>query len=189
MEGVRTDAEGGLQAFLDAQATVADTTTVSLYQFNDRFEVVYEGVALAEVPPLKLVPRGTTALYDAIGEAVTRTDEQIAVLDAGRRPDEVIAVIQTDGQENASREYNARGVKRLIATRQQSGWTFVFLSADPSAFAVADSVGISRDTTIHYGGDKTRDTLTSAGQMVARGSESGVYGFTEEERDASRSGE
>ncbi|MDF5756551.1 vWA domain-containing protein [Spongiactinospora sp. TRM90649] len=189
MERVRDDAEGGLHAFLDAQADVSAETTVSLVCFDHEIEITYEGVALSDVPPSVLQPRGRTALYDAIGEAVHRTTEYIGGLDAERRPQEIVVVIQTDGRENASREYDRSEIKRLITSRQEQGWTFVFLSATPDAFAVGSNIGVPHATTVHYGGTNTRETLTSAGHMVARGSRTGDYRFSEDERDASRCGD
>ncbi len=58
----------------------------------------------------------------------------IADLDASltrqlQRPDKIIFVIITAGQENASREFNCAKVLVLIKARKAQDWEFVFFSA------------------------------------------------------------
>lgn len=183
---VKDDTEGGLRAFLDAQTEAPGQTTVSLYQFDDRYEAVYENKALADVPPFTLRPRGATALLDAVGRTITAVGEQLAAKPDDERPGEVIVVILTDGHENASREFTNRQIKTLI-TRQQDtyGWKFVFLGADQDAFAAGGAMGIGRATTLSYSGARTAESMTNAGRMVARGTASGLYAFSDDERDDS----
>ncbi|MCZ4514527.1 VWA domain-containing protein [Streptomyces sp. ActVer] len=183
---VRDDTEGGLRAFLEAQTEAPGQTTVSLYQFDDQYEAVYERKPLADVPPFKLRPRGATALLDAVGRTITALGEHLADTQEADRPGEVIVVILTDGHENASAEYTKTTVKKLI-TRQQDeyGWKFVFLGADQDAFAAAGGIGIRAESTLSYSGTRTKASLTNAGHMVARGTASGLYAFSDDERDDS----
>ncbi|MCX4750967.1 VWA domain-containing protein [Kitasatospora sp. NBC_01287] len=184
MQTVKTDTEGGLRAFLAAQADAPGDTTVSLYQFDTSYDTVYENAPLADVPHFTLVPRGGTALLDAVGRTITTVGAQLAALPAGDRPGEVIVVILTDGEENSSREFNLHHVKRLITEQQGTyGWQFVFLGADQDAFAAAGGMGIRADTTLSYSGEHTHRSMTNAGRMVARGTQTGLYGFTQDERD------
>lgn len=186
MQSVKTDTEGGLAAFLEAQHEAPGETTVSLYQFDDKYEAVYENKPLADVPPFMLRPRGATALLDAVGRTINTLGEQLAAMDEDARPGEVIVVILTDGHENASREYTKTAVKKLITQQQDAyGWKFVFLGADQDAFAAGASMGIARATTLSYSGTRTGASLTNAGRMVARGTASGLYAFSDDERDDS----
>jgi uncharacterized protein YegL len=181
---VRADTEGGLTAFLDAQTEAPGETTVSLYQFDDRYDAVYENRALADVPAYRLVPRGTTALFDAVGRTINTVGEQLAAKPDDERPGEVIVVILTDGHENDSREFTQAQVKSAITHQQdQYGWQFVFLGADQDAFEAGGGMGIRSDSTLSYSGEHTKQSMTNAGRMVARGTESGLYAFTEGERD------
>ncbi|ELP67716.1 hypothetical protein STRTUCAR8_08619 [Streptomyces turgidiscabies Car8] len=186
MQAVKTDTEGGLAAFLEAQTEAPGQTTVSLYQFDDQYEAVYERKPLADVPAFKLRPRGATALLDAVGRTITAVGEHLDGTEEADRPGEVIVVILTDGHENASHEYTKTAVKKLI-TRQQDeyGWKFVFLGADQDAFEAAGGIGIRAATTLSYSGRKTEASMTSAGHMVARGTASGLYAFSDDERDDS----
>lgn len=180
---VKDDTEGGLAAFLEAQHEAPGHTTVSLYQFDDRYDTVYENKPLADVPAFRLRPRGATALLDAVGRTITALGEQLDAKPEDERPGEVIVVILTDGHENASAEYTKTAVKELI-TRQQDeyGWKFVFLGADQDAFAAAGGIGIRAASTLSYSGTRTGASLTNAGRMVARGTASGLYAFSDDER-------
>lgn len=183
MQAVKSDTEGGLRAFLEAQHEAPGSTTVSLYQFDDQYQAVYENTPLARVPDFTLRPRGATALLDAVGRTVTALGEQLAAMPEEDRASEVIVVILTDGHENASREYTLAQVKALITEQQTAyGWKFVFLGADQDAFAAAADIGIRRDTTLSYSGHTTRASMTNAGHMVARGSATGLYAFNDRER-------
>ncbi|MBP5870901.1 vWA domain-containing protein [Streptomyces scabiei] len=186
MQAVKTDTEGGLAAFLEAQQEAPGQTTVSLYQFDDQYEAVYENKPLADVPAFRLRPRGATALLDAVGRTITTLGEQLDAKPEDERPGEVVVVILTDGHENASREYGLPRIKALITEQQDAyGWKFVFLGADQDAFAAAGGMGIGRATTLSYSSDATQDSMTNAGRMVARGTRTGLYAFSDDERNDS----
>ncbi|PRX66191.1 hypothetical protein B0I32_106327 [Nonomuraea fuscirosea] len=86
MQKVKDDTEGGLRAFLAEQAANPGETLVSLYQFDDHCETVYEVRPLAEVPNYHLQPRGMTALLDAIGQTITRMQDQFDAMPEGDVP-------------------------------------------------------------------------------------------------------
>ena len=70
MESIQSDTEGGFNAFVQKQRETPGACALSLYQFDDVYEVVYENRPIAQVPPLQLEPRNMTALLDAIGSTV-----------------------------------------------------------------------------------------------------------------------
>ncbi len=117
---------------------------VSLTQFDAPGHIVgpeltvsYIDKPLAEVPKLDkttYVPRGSTPLYDAIGETIRRTEP---IVDG--RP--VLCIIITDGMENASKEFTRETIKKLTTQKESEGWTFVFLGANIDAPAVAHGIG------------------------------------------------
>jgi von Willebrand factor type A domain-containing protein len=189
MEKTKDDAEGGLIAFLNEQVPVPGRTTISLSKFNSRCSETFRsrGLAavLADVDSVRLRPRGSTALLDAVGMTIAALSEYIAGLSEDKRPDEVVVVIVTDGKENASREYD-RGAVAAAVNRKETddGWVFVFLGANQDAFAEAHHIGIGPNTVMPYSSDTTNTSIETAGRMVARGSLSGRYSFTDEERDA-----
>ncbi len=183
MMSVKSDTEGGLRAFLAEQVDVPGETLVTLRQFDTVHDTVFENVLLADVPPFELKPRGGTALLDAVGSTIATVAEQIDDMAEADRPSEVVMVILTDGHENSSKEYRLDQIKKLITQRQdEDGWVFVFLGANQDAFAAAGGMGIRADTVLSYDSANTSDSMTSAGRAVARGTMTGDYTFTGEER-------
>lgn len=185
MISVKEDTEGGLAAFLDTQGQVAGRTTVSLCQFDDKYEVVFEARDLSQVPQFSLEPRGMTALLDAVGRTITTLGRQLAALPEDERPGEVIVVILTDGAENASREYSLPLVREMINHQQETyGWRFLFLGADQDAITVGGGMGIGREQTLSYSSRHTRAAFTAAGESIAVASVTGDYSFSDAQRDA-----
>jgi uncharacterized protein YegL len=89
-------------------------------------------------------PGGLTALYDTIGNAITDIENQAKYTKREHKASMVMMVIITDGQENASREYDSRKVKEMIQELEKSkNWQFIYLGADLNNFADADILGLS----------------------------------------------
>ena len=70
MESIRTDAEGGVNTFVDSQKSEPGEALLTLVQFDTAYEFVHKGVPIGSVPRFKLVPRGSTAFLDAVGRAI-----------------------------------------------------------------------------------------------------------------------
>ena len=155
MQSIKTDTIGGFDAFISEQCQLPGRCTVSLVQFDNEYEEVYTGRPIAEVPSLTLVPRGSTAMLDAIGRAVNATGARLAAMPEDRRPGTVIVGIMTDGLENASREFSYPSVKALIEQQEQAyGWTFMYMGANQNAIEVGASLGVARDRSLTYAGPK-----------------------------------
>ena len=121
MESARTDTIGGFNAFLAEQVDDASDVNVTLAQFDNEYDVVYLREPIRQAPRLTAdtyVPRGTTALLDAIGRTIDELGARLAAMPAAERPGKVIFVIITDGLENASREHTRDQVFQRI--RHQS---------------------------------------------------------------------
>ncbi|WP_344948167.1 vWA domain-containing protein [Sphaerisporangium flaviroseum] len=184
MSSVQSATEEGLRGFIAEQRNTPGDTTVSLYQFDNEYDIVYEHQPLSDIPEFHLHPRGSTALLDAVGKTIHRMREHFTQLPEVAQPDEVIVVILTDGQENDSWTYTPGRIMRRITHQQdEHGWRFVFLGADQEAFSAAAAIGIGRESTLSYSGDRTQETLTRAGVMVSRGTRTGSFSFTQDDRD------
>ncbi|MFL4474072.1 VWA domain-containing protein [Paeniglutamicibacter sp. MACA_103] len=159
MFDIKRDIEGGLNAYIAEQKAQPGTATASLYLFDDRFEAAYRNMPLAEVPHFNLEPRGTTALYDAIGRTITDVRQQIAKLPADKRPGIVHFNIASDGLENASTKYTQRSIRELIQTQEKvDKWVISYMGCDQDAVEVGTSLGVSPDRSLTY----TRDTAAEA---------------------------
>jgi hypothetical protein len=153
MQSVKEDTQGGIVSFIDKQLEGVDGNkrTVSFYQFDTEFEKVHDFDLLRKARSYKFVPRGGTALLDAVGNAITEVGAKLADLPENRRPGYVMVLIVTDGLENSSKEYKKSQVKEMITHQQDKyGWKFTYLGANQDAFAEASSIGISAQSTINF---------------------------------------
>ncbi len=146
MESVRADTIGGYNAFLDAQVDEAGAVDVTLVQFDNEYEVVCLRKPVRVAPRLthdSYIPRGMTALLDAIGRTMEELGARLAATPEAKRPGKVIFVIITDGAENASHHFSRERVFEMI--RHQTAvyqWEFVFLAANQDAIEAGEALGI-----------------------------------------------
>lgn len=164
METIRGDMIGGFASFVARQREEPGACVLSLYQFDDEYEVVYEAKPLSEVSGLKLVPRGSTALLDGVGKSIAKIADRHDAMPAAQRPGAVVVLVMTDGQENASREWTLAAVRNAVeAAERKRNWRFVFLGANAAAFAEAQQMGIQ--AAAHY--DATGDGVRAAYDELA----------------------
>lgn len=105
-------------------------------------------------------PNGGTALYDAVCRTISGTRE--------RADQKVITIIMTDGEENASVEYNKDAMKTLIKDRESKGnWSFVYLGANQDSYTTAKSYGINAMNTVNF--NSTNTGVKAAMETVSRG--------------------
>ncbi|HYG92185.1 MAG TPA: vWA domain-containing protein [Nocardioides sp.] len=169
MQSIKTDTEGGFAAFVDEQRGTPGECRVTLAQFDNEYDVVYSSRPLADVPPLDLQPRGSTALLDAMGRLVTSAGDELAALPEDQRPATVIVAVMTDGHENASREWTHPAIKALVEQQtRQWGWQFMYMGADQDAIEVGTSLGVAAAASVTYGRGKTADAMKVAGLKSSR---------------------
>lgn len=134
---------------------------------GDHIRKIFIEESLHSVPALTTAnykPNGGTNLYDAIGETITTIDSQLAGREAIPN---ILVVIFTDGEENASREYTLSTIKNMIETREKQGWTFVYMGANQDAWQVGASFGLSKGQTMTYSVDQLHrgvETLSASTQ-------------------------
>ena len=151
MQSIADDTRGGFDAFIAKEREQPGTTLVTLAQFDDEYESVYQNMPIDRVPSLTLQPRGMTALLDAIGRFIMEIGSCLAVLPEQDRPGEVTVVVLTDGHENASKEWTKDAVKQLISQQEDTyGWDFVFLGANIDAVDVGTDLGFSAGKSLTY---------------------------------------
>ena len=157
MKSIQMDAIGGFNAFLDSQKALPGDAYLTLVLFDHDYERVLDGVSIAEVSPLTVetyVPRGTTALLDAVGRTLVDVADRISTTPKEERPESVLVCILTDGMENASSDFTRDRVRTLIEEKQrEQGWEFQFLAANQGAFAEAGRLGIDRSDSAGFVAD------------------------------------
>lgn len=189
MQSCLSDAEGGLNAFIESQKKQPGDCLLTLVEFDTSYRFVHSAKPIADVGSYGFVPFGSTALYDAVGRAISETGARLAAMPEDDRPGLVIFVIVTDGQENSSIEFKRDQVKAMITEQQEKyQWQFVFLAANQDAFEAGSNVGIGPQGVAGYKEERTSSALVFASNNVTRmrssymKGESVVNGFTEQER-------
>ncbi|WP_232082194.1 VWA domain-containing protein [Arthrobacter sp. SO5] len=151
MSAIADDTVGGFAAFIRDQQAVAGRCRLSLAQFDDSYELVYAAVDIADVPPLDLQPRGSTALHDAMVRLIGEAGAELAALPEDERPGTVLVAVFTDGHENSSVEANGAMVKALVERQQGKwGWQFTYLGANQDAVLTAGGLGIKAEDALTY---------------------------------------
>jgi uncharacterized protein YegL len=155
MSSCHKDLVGGVNFFIEEQKKIEGECNVSVVGFDTVNEDVVWNVPISFVPEFTttkdFVPRGGTALYDAIGYAVDKLGKDLAETPEEERPSKVIVVIYTDGEENSSRLLNSEQVKNKITHQQEKyAWEFVFLGANQDAILSASRIGISSNSSLTF---------------------------------------
>lgn len=197
MSSIKTDTEGGFNTFIEEQKKLPGRCLVTLAQFDDHYDVVYSNLPLSDVPKLTLLPRGSTALFDAIGKTVVAKGEELAALSESERPAVVEVLVLTDGWENASREWTGDRVKELVEKQtNQYNWKFTFMGSNQDAVLVGGTLGFTAGNSLTYSGQNVGVAFANAARSsvsyrgsVASGATYDVATaasvFTDDERDAS----
>ena len=167
MDSIKSDTEGGFNAFMAEQRGLPGECRVTLAQFDHEFEEVYRDLPVDVVPPLRLAPRGTTALLDSIGRLVGEAGARLAALAEEQRPGVVIVGIMTDGLENASRELTHARIKAMIECQTtEFGWQFLYLGADQDAIEVGASIGVPAQQSMTYSRGRVAAMMTATSRNV-----------------------
>jgi hypothetical protein len=167
MQSIKSDVIGGFEAFIAQQRAGEGLCTATLAQFDAEYEVVYRGIALEQVPPLELSPRGSTALLDSMGKLITDTAAEIGALAEADKPGTVVVAIMTDGMENSSREWRRPDIKALVEQQtNDSGWEFLYMGADQDAVEVGKGLGVKDGQAITYARGKSREAMLTVSGNV-----------------------
>lgn len=152
MSRLTNDTIEGFNGFVESQKDDTKTTLTTVL-FDTSWRVLHDGVDVYEVPPMTTkdyIAGGGTAMLDAIGETINRVQDRHDEL-GKEKPDNVLFVITTDGEENSSRKFTKPQIEKMIKHQTNGhGWEFIFLGANMDAVKVAENIGISYDRAISY---------------------------------------
>lgn len=182
MEGLKQDAIGGFNQFLREQQAEAGEASLTLVLFDTEY-TARPALPLARVAPLderSYKPAGGTALLDALGRTIRDTGQRLSALSDADRPDKVIVVTITDGEENSSRGFSLSDVKDMIAhQRDRYSWQFLFLGANQDAFAEAGKLGLDPAMAMKFAANAEgiREAYASSSKAVKRYRQVGSIGL------------
>jgi uncharacterized protein YegL len=153
MSGLERDTIGGFNTFITKQCEHEGETLVTTVLFDSQYEILWNGVDAKRVTLTKedYFVRGSTALLDAIGKTILDVGHRLANSKEEDRPDKVIFVITTDGEENSSREFTYAKVRDLIHHQQEIyNWEFIFMGANFDSEREAGNLGIRKEQAYSF---------------------------------------
>lgn len=152
MGSIKTDTEGGLNAFITSQKSACvGEATVSLVIFDNFIDVIHDFINIQDFPPFVLEPRGSTALLDAVGQTINNLGIKLVAMNEEDRPEKVAVIIITDGEENSSHEFSYADITGMIKRQTEDyKWEFVFLGANMDAVQVASQYGITASKAMTF---------------------------------------
>jgi len=139
MMSCREEAEKGFNHFIAEQQEQPGEASFTMAEFDDRYDLLSDNEDLSTIGNYALVPRGLTALYDAVGKTLSTVNTRQK---AKRYRGKTLVVIVTDGAENASKEWRYEAVQMLIKKLKKKGWEFLFLASDINAVQYGILLGV-----------------------------------------------
>lgn len=175
------DTIGGFNSFVESQKDDTKTTLTTVL-FDTTWKTLHDGLDIYEVSPMTnkdYIAGGGTAMLDVIGETINRVQDRHDEL-GDKKPDNVLFVITTDGEENSSYKFNKAQIEKMIKHQTNGhGWEFIFLGANMDAVKEAGSLGIKADRAVNYswtgqGTSGLYSTVTAAANLSKSASLDGV---------------
>lgn len=153
MRGLKADTIGGFNDFLAKQQEVKGKGTLTMVHFADDQRFIEDMSPLENLKALTnetYDPSGSsTALLDTIGRTINRIENTLNGLE--QKPDKVVFVIITDGQENSSREFSRSQIMEMIKRHEdEMDWDFVFIGANQDAIAEGSNMGVRATNSLNY---------------------------------------
>jgi uncharacterized protein YegL len=195
MAGKEADTVGGINAMiteLKNNSTENDDIRVSLKLFDHEEVILWRSKPLDQVNLLdvkEFVPRGQTALLDALGHSLNYFMEK-RLMDPNAY-NSCLIYIATDGFENASKYYTKPHLKKMITNaKDKYNIDVIYLAANQDAILEAGSMGINANQAINYNesASTTEAVYRAVGRVASsqRSNPNSGVAFTGPERQASQ---
>lgn len=156
MAGLEQDTIGGFNSMIKKQKQDEGECYVTTVLFDHEIITLHDRVSLDKIESMTdrdYSVRGCTALIDAIGTTVKHIEDVHRYQRPEDVPSNTVFVITTDGLENASKEYSADQVRKMIGKQKELGWEFLFIGANIDAVGTAAGFGIGADRAVNYRAD------------------------------------
>lgn len=155
MEATKTETIRGYNSLLETQKALQNVDVrVSLVEFHSTVHSIYTEQAVINAGYLTTEnyrPAGNTALLDAIGTAIDSTGQRLALKAERDRPEKVLFVIVTDGEENWSSKYTQGQIGSMVRhQREKYNWDFLFIGANQDAVLTARKFEIPLNKSFSY---------------------------------------
>jgi hypothetical protein len=119
--------------------------TITLMSFNEvRLNKILENMPIShlnEINENSYLPDSNTPLFDAMGHGILNLSR---IIEKDNPPTyNVLVTILTDGEENASKEFNSTYIKSLVESCKEKNWTFTYIGANHDVKSFAARLSIS----------------------------------------------
>jgi uncharacterized protein YegL len=156
MSGVKRETLSGLNEQiqeLKKHSDIDSTITLVTFAGDKDVKVKYSAVPISEIDTIKeedYNPNGSTAMYDGVARLLNELQQKVVDNDETT----YLVLIVSDGEENASKEYNSSKIAEMIKTRQETKkWTVSYLGANQDLTIVQQTLGLSAGNYFKYTGD------------------------------------
>lgn len=192
MAGKEADTVGGINSTLTIikqDLKPDEVVNVSIKLFDHEETLLVRSLNINDVRPLELqqfVPRGQTALYDAIGSSLTYFMEK--KLHDPNSYTKCLIYVTTDGCENCSKKFTAKTLKKLIESASETyNIELIYLGANQDAILEATKIGILPSHAINFSetSEECLHAYRSVGNVVNRQKSQLGTAFTDTERSQS----
>ncbi len=147
----------GFNALVDEQKKVGDDSQFTLAFFNDTVKMSADGKSMKEIRKYNAktyVPKGKSALYDAMGTVCDAVGARLADTAEEERPSRVVVVVMGEA-DDASVTYTKEAISEMVNLQTYTyNWDFIFFGSEGAEIG------------IHKGGE-----LTDAKEAFAKVSE------------------
>ena len=126
------------------------------YLYASPYRPRFADKPIKKIKRFNLKASGSTALIESACKMIDEVGERLAATPEGERPEKVMFVIVTDGEENASApEYTREQLMAKIKEQTEVyNWLFLYLGANQDAITVARSYGIKGENALAWKSDK-----------------------------------
>lgn len=151
MDSIKVDMEGGIKTYLEEQKLLPGKCTITAAQFDTSYEILHSLKDINKIEGIKINPRGGTALIDSMVKLIKEAGKELYNLPEEERPEKVLFITITDGEENSSFESTNSQLAELIKEQEEKYlWQFTYLGANQDAFGVANNIGINYTKSMNY---------------------------------------
>ena len=176
MSTIKHDVIVGFNQLIEEQKKEPGELTVSLVQFDDNYGLDFN--VTNDFSPINKVtllnnsnyqPRGNTPLNDALARLILETGNRLTLLNEENRPEKVIFVTITDGQENASTEHTTLSVKSMIEVQEKIyKWKFIYIGANQDSFAEGHARGMGSSLNFDFNATGNKAMYSSLNKTISK---------------------
>lgn len=155
MSELKNDTISGFNGFLEnQQQSNIGQANMTIIFFDSSYEVYADHIDINKIEPLTdktYIPCGGTAFYDALGLTIDNVGLRLSQTPEEERPENVLVLIMSDGEENSSRTFTGNAVAAKVEHQKTKyNWEFVFMGCNQDSLKSAQAVDIGNYSNVNF---------------------------------------